>query len=327
MMLHVIKKPMIPLLLWTLLLPNVSAFRSPMHQSLAVVRQEARSSPIHDNTKVALHNIEPSSFFNDFLLLSDAYSDPKGAAVAAASAAAGVPNPTSLFNMNFGEAARNVALGITAIVFLFVGLTSLAASVLIPAGAEQLKIECTLFIPDKWEEYLGKLEEGEEMKDRPDLMFELGLLLNKIKADRLEQVCLEAKLAPELWEKYQNRLMDDQGLQDRPELLAQLGIELSQRAGQVLKENTNVCPTATWEAFEEKAGNDDLIECPGLMEELAQELGYPDLVGACVACLLGDGGETKKIEGDATEILSTISGITEIRRNSDDQWEDDDEDK
>ena len=319
---------MIPLLLvWTLLLlPNAFAFRSPMHQSLAVVRQEA----IHGNTKVALHLVEPTSssfFFYDFLLLSDAYSDPKGAAVAAASAAAGVPDPTSLFNTNFGELARNVALGITAIVFLFVGLTSLAASVLIPAGAEQLKIECNLFMPDKWEEYLDKLEEGQEMKDRPDLMFELGLLLNKIKADRLEQVCLEAQLAPELWEEYQNRLMDDQALQDRPELLAELGIRLSQRAGQVLKENPNVCPTATWKAYEEKAGNDDLIECPGLMEELAQELGYPDLVTACVACLLGDTEKPKTVEADAREILSTISGIAEIRRNSDDQWEDDDEEK
>jgi DNA-directed RNA polymerase subunit N (RpoN/RPB10) len=287
-----------------------------------VVRTQARSSSIHD-AKTAL-NFAPSSFLDDFVLLSDAISDPNGAAVAAAAAAAGVPDPTSLFNLNVGETVRNVALGFTALVFLFVGLTSLVAAVLIPAGAEQLELECTNFIPKTWDEYVAKLEEGEEMKDRPDLMFELGLLLNKCKADRLEQVCVEAELAPDLWEKFSKRLDPDQGFQDRPELIAELGIEVSLRAGQVLKENTNVCPPATWAAYEEKAGNDELITSPQLLEEMSRELGYPDLVGACTACLLGNIDTPMTLEGDAREDATTISGITEIRRNNN-QWDDDDE--
>ena len=161
------------------------------------------------------------------------------------------------------------------------------------------------------------------MKDRPDLMFELGLLLNKCKADRLEQVCIEAKLAPDLWQKYQNQLAPEQGLQDRPELIVELGLELSQRAGQILKENTNICPPATWAAYEEKAGNDELLERPGLLEELAQELGYTDLVGATTACLLSatDASPIKE-EGDARADATTVSGIIDIRQNTD-QWEDD----
>ncbi len=269
--------------------------------------------------------IHPSStFFDDVFLLSDAITDPKGAAVAAASAAAGVPDPTSMFNMNLGETVRNVAFGITAVIFAFVAITSLAAAVLIPAGAEQLKIECEALIPNTWQEYLVKLEEGQEMKDRPDLMFELGLLLNKCKADRLEQVCVDLQLGPDLWEKYQGMLESEQELQDRPEFIAAMGAELSQRAGQVLKENTNICPESTWAAFQEKSGDIDLIENPMLLEELSIDLGYPDLVGACVACLGKDNVDPSVIEVEAREDATTITGITEIRRNSD-QWGEDDE--
>jgi len=303
-----------------LLLPAASAFRSPQHQSLVV---RATASPIPDTT-TALH----LNF--DSLLLSDAFSNPKGAAVSAAAATVGVPDPTSLFNYNFGETFRNVALGATALIFVFAALTSLAAAILIPAGAEQLETECTALIPDTWTEYLGRLQEGEAMKDRPDLMFELGLLLNKCKAGRLEMLCVEAKLAPELWTKYQNLLADDQELQDRPEFIAALNSEVFDRAVQVLRENTSICPVATWEAFEAKAGESKvkLSDDPIMMEDLARELGYPDLLGACTACLLKDAnaeaGEPNMTPEEAIAIATTITGITEIRRNSN-QWDEDEE--
>jgi len=308
---------------WILLLQAVSAFQPPNHISLKAISTAERAPHVHLTSITSLH-LGASPILDNALLLSDAISDPSRAAVAAASAAAGVPDPSSLLNLNVGEVVKNVALGLTAVVFLFAALTSLAAAIIIPAGAEQLELECTALIPDSWEEYKQQLEEGEEMKDRPDLMFQLGLLLNKCKADRMEQVCVEAKLAPDLWEKYQDRLQDDMELKDRPELIAELGIELNQRAAQVLKENTNVCPPATWQAYQEKAGSEDLIECQVLMEEMAQELGYPDLVGACTAALLGDSEQPTKVEGDAREDARTISGITEIRRNSN-QWDEENE--
>lgn len=258
-----------------------------------------------------------------FFLLSDAFSDPKGTAVAAASAAAGVPDPSSMFNMNVGETLKNVALGITAIIFLFAALTAITAAFIIPAGAEQLEIECTALMPEVWEKYKGMLKDDEEMKDRPDLMFELGLLLNKQKADRLKMLCIDAKLGPELWTKYQNMLEDEQELQDRPELIVQLGEDLSKRAGQVLKENTSICPEEKWKKYEEMAGGEELISKPFLLEELAQELGYPDLVEAVITSLMYDSAQlpTAEVE-DPREDATTISGITEIRRNTE-QWDDD----
>ena len=305
-------------LLWTLSPEAITAFRPHMQQSLLNVHQtQGRNAALHLHT--------PSSFFDDVFLLSDALSDPEGTAVAAASAAVGVPDPSSMFNMNVGETLKNVAFGITAIIFAFVALTSLAAAILIPAGAEQLEKECKMLIPDTWDQYMAKLEEGEEIKDRPDLMFELGLLLNKCRADRLKVVCVDAKLGPELWDKYQNMLEPEQELQDRPELIVALGTDIAQRAGQVLKENTNICPPEIWEKYEEQTGNSPLIENMIEMDQMAQELGYADLVEATITCLMNESDLIpSKEEGDAREDATTISGITEIRRNTD-QWDDEDE--
>ena len=136
---------------------------------------------------------EVSSSTNFGFLLSDAVAlnSPTPDASAVAAAAAGIPNPGTFFNGNVGETVRNIAVGVTATIFLFAGVTFIAAAILVPAGAQQLEIECKAFLPETWDTYMSKLEEGQEIKDRPDLMFELGLLLNKAKADRLQQVCIE----------------------------------------------------------------------------------------------------------------------------------------
>mmetsp|Transcript_47597 Transcript_47597/g.51431 ORF Transcript_47597/g.51431 Transcript_47597/m.51431 type:complete len:302 (-) Transcript_47597:2104-3009(-) len=266
---------------------------------------------------------------NNFLLSTSASPNPS--VVATAAALTGVPNPATFFNGNVGEhvgeVAKKIAIGVSAVLFLFAGLTYVAAAVLVPAGAQQLEIECTSLLPDIWEEYLGKLEEGQEMKDRPDLMFELGLLLNKSKADRLQQVCVTLKLAPDLWQRYQGRLLNDQELQDRPELIVQLNADVGQRAAQILRENTNICPAKVWESYESRTdngGTQPLADRPDLLDELARELGYSDLLAAVVVCL---GGQQQQQQqgGDAVIDVRTISGITEVRRNDRQQWDDDDE--
>mmetsp|Transcript_15701 Transcript_15701/g.33959 ORF Transcript_15701/g.33959 Transcript_15701/m.33959 type:complete len:314 (-) Transcript_15701:458-1399(-) len=304
---------------WILLLPVASAFLPP----------HAIANTVNLDVVGTSTPLLPS--LDHFLLVSQASLDPTAAAVAAATA--GVPNPSTLFNGSVGDLVKNIALGITAVIFALAGVTYIAAAVLVPAGAQQLEIECTALIPDTWKEYLGKLEEGQEMKDRPDLMFELGLMLNKCKADRLEQVCLESQLAPDLWKTYQGMLAPDQELQDRPELIAALNADVGMRAAQVLKENTSVCPSAKWEAYELKAeGKEGLADRPDLLEELAVELGYSDLLAAVAACLLGEGritgnnggvvdAEVVSAEDDFSQIASTISGITEIRRKDGNQWD------
>ena len=83
------------------------------------------------------------------------------------------------------ETIRNVAAGVTAILFLLVGLTYAYASFIIPAAAKELEKECKELDPQLWEQYQAKLGEGENMASRPDLIQELGTKL---------QPLLEAKL-------------------------------------------------------------------------------------------------------------------------------------
>ena len=69
---------------------------------------------------------------------------------------------------------RTVALAVTGILFLFYGLTFLAARVIMPAAAKELQSECQEIAPGLWEEYVAKLEPGQTMGGRPDPMQELG---------------------------------------------------------------------------------------------------------------------------------------------------------
>lgn len=251
---------------------------------------------------------EVSSSTNFGFLLSDAVAlnSPTPDVSAVAAAAAGIPNPGTFFNGNVGETVRNIAVGVTATIFLFAGVTFIAAAILVPAGAQQLEIECKAFLPETWDTYMSKLEEGQEIKDRPDLMFDL-------------------------WQKYQNKLLNEQDLQDRPELIVQLNTDVGERAAQILRENTNICPSALWNSYESRTdnnGNQELMNRPDLLDELARELGYSDLLGAVVACLggarAGQQPQQEQRGGDAVIDATTISGITEVRRNEN-QWDEDDE--
>ncbi|CAB9515694.1 expressed unknown protein [Seminavis robusta] len=84
------------------------------------------------------------------------------------------------------DVARNIGLGITAVVFLLAGVTYLYASFIIPVAAQELEKECKELNPELWAEYQAKLGDGETIATRPDLMQEMGMKL---------QPLLEAKLA------------------------------------------------------------------------------------------------------------------------------------
>ena len=81
---------------------------------------------------------------------------------------------------------QSIAVGITAILFFLAGLTLLMANIIIPAAAKELAKECLELAPDLWQEYQRKLEPGQSMAQRPELMQELGEKL---------QPLLDAKIA------------------------------------------------------------------------------------------------------------------------------------
>lgn len=82
------------------------------------------------------------------------------------------------------DIAQKIALGITAMLFLLAGFTYLYASFVVHAVAEELENECKEF-PELWQEYEDKLEKGETMAARPDLMQELGMLIQPLVKDKV----------------------------------------------------------------------------------------------------------------------------------------------
>lgn len=124
------------------------------------------------------------------VLLTDGQGVPD-VAMAAADTAAAIQE--SGVGEGFGAILRNIAVAITAIVFLGAALTLLTASVIIPAAARELEQECKELAPELWDEYMSLLKEGETMANRPDLMQELGQKLQPLVDAKIENEFSKAK--------------------------------------------------------------------------------------------------------------------------------------
>lgn len=88
---------------------------------------------------------------------------------------------------------QNLAIGIGVIVAVFIGLNVLAATVIIPAAAKELEQECKELAPEMWEEYQRKLEPGQTMGQRPDLIQELGIKLQPLLDAKIEKQFADSK--------------------------------------------------------------------------------------------------------------------------------------
>ena len=91
------------------------------------------------------------------------------------------------------DIVRNVAIAVTAIVFFLAALTYLSASVIIPAAAKELEQECQELAPELWQEYQQRLEPGQTMAQRPELMQELGAKLQPLLDAKIERLFAERK--------------------------------------------------------------------------------------------------------------------------------------
>mmetsp|Transcript_13716 Transcript_13716/g.20212 ORF Transcript_13716/g.20212 Transcript_13716/m.20212 type:complete len:253 (-) Transcript_13716:187-945(-) len=88
---------------------------------------------------------------------------------------------------------KNIALAITATLFLLAGLTQITASIIVPAATKELEKECKELAPELWDEYQLKLEPGQTMEQRPDLVQELGMKIQPLLDTKMERVFAEAK--------------------------------------------------------------------------------------------------------------------------------------
>jgi len=137
------------------LYPSVGAFVAPV---TFLVAKDARTAASHLNS-LPQHLIESSR-----LLLSDEPSfDVIGSDI--------------LQNGNYGgimETVTSILTGIVGVIFFLVGLTYVMAAVIIPQAAQQLERQTKELDPDLWDLYPAKLEPGQTLDQRPDLMQELG---------------------------------------------------------------------------------------------------------------------------------------------------------
>jgi hypothetical protein len=72
------------------------------------------------------------------------------------------------------EIAQNVLIGVGGTVVVLFGVTILLSSWIIPKAAEQIELQAKELDPSLWQEYASRLEPGEVLAMRPDLMQELG---------------------------------------------------------------------------------------------------------------------------------------------------------
>mmetsp|Transcript_28275 Transcript_28275/g.33478 ORF Transcript_28275/g.33478 Transcript_28275/m.33478 type:complete len:223 (+) Transcript_28275:176-844(+) len=70
------------------------------------------------------------------------------------------------------EILKNLLVAIGSTVVGFAALTFVTINFVVPKAAEQLESDTKRLKPDLWEEYQAKLEEGETMAMRPDLLQE-----------------------------------------------------------------------------------------------------------------------------------------------------------
>lgn len=94
---------------------------------------------------------------------------------------------SSLVTSNLLGIATDIAFGIVGIFSFLAGLAFLSANWLIPQAARQLEDNCRKDFPDLWSEYEAKLEPGESLVNRPDLIQELGNLYNARFVERLQE--------------------------------------------------------------------------------------------------------------------------------------------
>lgn len=82
---------------------------------------------------------------------------------------------------------RTFFIVLTASVFGITALAYLTAAFLVPKAAEQLEQDTKKLRPGLWEEYETKLNEGEAMVNRPDLLQELGNIMQPIIMEQYEK--------------------------------------------------------------------------------------------------------------------------------------------
>lgn len=115
---------------------------------------------------------------------------------------------------------RTIAVGITALVFFLAGLALLMVYIIGPAAAKGFEKECKELSPELWMEYQAKLEPGETIATRPDLVQELGTKIQPLLEAKIAQLLFEEGDTDEDWNTRPqvdlSALTDQEGAPSKP---------------------------------------------------------------------------------------------------------------
>jgi hypothetical protein len=110
------------------------------------------------------------------------------------------PLPSSSLLLGAGEGAldvvKNLVIGIGGVIAVLALLVVVLSSFVIPKAAEQLEQQAKAMDMELWEEYENRLEPGEVLAMRPDLMQELGNIVTArtmAKYEEMEKEMIAAK--------------------------------------------------------------------------------------------------------------------------------------
>ena len=91
------------------------------------------------------------------------------------------------FSSQVSDDVRNVVIGIVVIMVLVSALSVYVTQSVVPEQMNNLALMVKKEYPERWQELESKLNEGERMRDRPDLMTELTEIGMTMMKDESEQ--------------------------------------------------------------------------------------------------------------------------------------------
>lgn len=83
-------------------------------------------------------------------------------------------NPLVSSSIATSDALGNIAIGLGGVIAFFLLLALFFVNFVVPQAAKELEQQTKALDAKLWLEYEDKLEQGQSLKDRPDLMQELG---------------------------------------------------------------------------------------------------------------------------------------------------------
>lgn len=103
---------------------------------------------------------------------------------------ASLPSSQLLADGGIGETIATIVSVIAIIIFGFGALTLVMANIIIPKAAEELEAKAKREYPELWADTQAKLEEGEILAMRPDLIQDLGRLVQERDVTKFEAMAV-----------------------------------------------------------------------------------------------------------------------------------------